>query len=198
MRCRQKLASRALQRRVLYTWTQASRCQRHRSLMSAAASGLACHQQQRRIWAVWRHHVGLAKGVATCQATQRRHRLSSAFAAWGKWMHDMRYLCSFLDVPCCAVSCGDHEIDQIVNVTDVQHTPKHSSKLCSATCIDISTDLGKEPCVARLEVVTCLCVRQSWCCHALYPHACNHLNALSKHDKQTTQPKTDRPQPWEK
>lgn len=138
MQCRQKLASRALQRRVLYTWTQASRCQRHRSLMSAAASGLACHQQQRRIWAVWRHHVGLAKGVAMCEATQRRHRLTSAFAAWGKWMHDMRYLCRFLDLPCCAVlRCVVTKLSMSLMCSTLPSTPANFVQRHASTYLQI-------------------------------------------------------------
>ncbi len=80
--CRQQLAGRALQRRMLHAWAQAAHHSCHESLLTAAAHDLACHHCLRRAWGKWRTATALAHGTALCLAHQKQNRVSAAFQAW--------------------------------------------------------------------------------------------------------------------
>ena len=80
--CRQQLADRALQRRMLYAWAKAAHHSCHESLLTAAAHDLACHHCLRRVWGRWRGATALAHGAALLLAHQKQNRASAAFQAW--------------------------------------------------------------------------------------------------------------------
>lgn len=80
--CRQQLAGRALQRRMLHAWAQAAHHSCHESLLTAAAHDLACHHCLRRAWGKWSRATALAHGAALCLAHQKQNRVSAAFQAW--------------------------------------------------------------------------------------------------------------------
>ncbi len=80
--CRQQLAGRALQRRMLHAWAKAAHHSCHESLLTAAAHDFACHHCLRRAWGKWRSATALAHGTALCLAHQKENRVSVAFQAW--------------------------------------------------------------------------------------------------------------------
>ena len=86
--CRQQLARRAVQRRMLQAWAAAARSSRHVGLLTAAAHNLAGHHCQRRAWGCWTGALALARGAARCHAHQRRNRTSMGFAAWRRFTAD--------------------------------------------------------------------------------------------------------------
>ena len=80
--CRQQLACRALQRRMLHAWAKAAHHSCHESLLTAAAHDLACHHCLRHAWGRWSSTAALAHGAALCLAHQKRNRVSAAFQVW--------------------------------------------------------------------------------------------------------------------
>ena len=88
--CREQMASRALQRRILHAWRKAAQHSCHVKLLTAAAQDLASHHCQKRIWARWYRATVLARGLALLAASREQHRTASAIVAWKAYTSEMR------------------------------------------------------------------------------------------------------------